>query len=226
LAQTTEPGKELLFMPMATVAYARRAYKSFSRSARHISQLIASHQTLETGWAYIGYDCLADESSLTPRRVMQLVACLEDSHVLEVRRGHGRGHVNFYRLLDEHTGAPVPVRTAKKVKIPTASPAEKVKFPTPPAAEKVKSESGNLPKALGNIARKVVQDKEKKDKDAPTAPRELTWDKPEQQHCFWCDPCGVIIQACLHRVVEVTVHGPTPNPDSLSRQRAWRATSG
>jgi len=174
-------------MPMTTLAYARRAYKSCSRSARHIAQLIASHQSLETGWAYVGYDCLADESSLTPRRVMQLVALLETHHALDVRRGHGRGHVNFYRLLDEDTGAPVPVRTAKKVKFPTYPPAEKVKFPTPPAAEKVKSESGNLPKSLGNIVGKVVQDKEKKDKDAPPAPRELALNKPERQSPFWCD---------------------------------------
>jgi hypothetical protein len=67
-------------MSMTTVAYARRAYKSFSRSARHLYQLIASHQNLHTSWAYLGYDCLSEESSLTPRRVMQLIAFLETHH--------------------------------------------------------------------------------------------------------------------------------------------------
>ena len=39
-------------MSMSNLAYARRAYKSFSRSARHLLQLIAGHQSLQTGWAY------------------------------------------------------------------------------------------------------------------------------------------------------------------------------
>jgi hypothetical protein len=85
-------------------------------AARHLVQLIASHQSLQTGWAYLSYACLAEESSLTRRRVIQLVAWLEAQGALEVRRGHGRGHVNFYRILDEETGQPVPTRSAKKVK--------------------------------------------------------------------------------------------------------------
>jgi hypothetical protein len=154
-------------MSMTTVAYARRAYKSFSRSTRHIYQLIASHQSLETGWAYVGYDCLADESSLTSRRVIQLVAFLEENYALEVRRGHGRGHTNFYRLLDEETGQPVPTRTPKKVKsapgekvkFPTPPDAEKVKFSAPPAAEKVKSRTGNSMTSLGNPTGKIIETK-------------------------------------------------------------------
>ena len=125
-------------MSMSNLAYARCAYKSFSRSARHLLQLIAGHQNLQTGWAYLSYLCLSDESGLTRRRVIQLVALLEARGVLEVRRGHGRGHVNFYRILREEDGLPVPHRSTKKVKSETPIQEEKVKFPTPPEPEKVK----------------------------------------------------------------------------------------
>jgi hypothetical protein len=100
-------------MSMSNLAYARCAYKSFSRSARHLLQLIAGHQNLQTGWAYLSYRCLSDESSLTRRRVIQLVAFLEANHALEVHRGHGRGHVNFYRILREEDG--LPVQTASSL---------------------------------------------------------------------------------------------------------------
>jgi hypothetical protein len=161
-------------MSLTTLAYARRAYKSFSRSARHVCQLIASHQALETGWAYVSYTCLADEASLTPRRVMQLVAVLEEKHAIEVRRGHGRGHTNFYRILDEHTGQPVPPRAAKKVKSAGDAGAEKVKFPTPPAAEKVKSETPNARQSLRKAPAKDIETKERKTKAAPAAPCSLS----------------------------------------------------
>ena len=119
-------------MSMSNLAYARLAFQFFSRSARHIYQLIAGHQNPETGWAYLSYACLAKESGLTRRRVIQLVAFLEANNALEVRRGHGRGHVNFYRILREEDGLPVPHRSPKKVKSETQPHEEKVKFPTPP----------------------------------------------------------------------------------------------
>ena len=198
-------------MSMTTVAYARRAYKSFSRSARHLSQLIASHQNLLTGWAYVSYECLADESSLTRRRVLQLVALLEAGQVLEVRRGHGRGHVNFYRLLDEETGLPVPVRAAKKVKSGADPGREKVQFPTPPAAEKVKSHSANPVEVLGNAAAKIVEAKERKEKGpVAIAPTE---DKAEAQSPYWCDDCGYAAPRCEHRIryrEEVSRDADTP----------------
>jgi hypothetical protein len=75
-------------MSMTKLAYARVAYKSFSRSARHLLLLISTHQSIQTGWAYLSYVCLSEESGLTRRRVMQLVALLEVRGVLEVRRGH------------------------------------------------------------------------------------------------------------------------------------------
>ena len=183
-------------MSIATHAYARRAYRSFPRSARHIYQLIASHQALDTGWAYLSYRCLADESSLTPRRVMQLVAFLEAQRALEVRRGHGRGHVNFYRVLREEDGQPVPTRAAKKVKSATPSVAEKVKSPTPFAPEKVKCESPNRPECLRNVLGKVVETKERKDKGAPSAPMDIS-PETETKRCGWG---GCEHPVCPHEV--------------------------
>jgi hypothetical protein len=168
-------------MSMSNLAYARLAFQFFSRSARHIYQLIAGHQNPETGWAYLSYACLAKESGLSPRRVMQLVAFLEANHALEVRRGHGRGHVNFYRILREEDGLPVPHRSSKpacrqagKVKSETPIHEEKVKFPTPPEPEKVKSETPNLLESLQNMPDKVVETKEREKKGAPPAPVSLS----------------------------------------------------
>jgi hypothetical protein len=151
-------------MSMSNLAYSRTAYKSFSRSARHLLQLIAGHQSLQTGWAYLSYLCLSEESGLTRRRIIQLVALLEAHHVLEVRRGHGRGNVNFYRILREEDGLPIPSKRGKKVKSATPTPKEKVKFPTPPDLEKVKSQSPKRLESLGNVPDKVVDTKERKDK--------------------------------------------------------------
>jgi hypothetical protein len=175
-------------MSMSNLAYARCAYKSFSRSARHLLQLIASHQSLQTGWAYLSYACLADESGLTRRRVIQLIALLEATGVLDVRRGHGRGHVNFYRVLREEDGLPVP---HKKVKSGTSYPEEKVKFPTPPAPEKVKSATPKPSESLVKAIDKVVNIKEREKKGAPLAPVfSLTLEKAERHNPFWCEAHG------------------------------------
>ena len=56
--------------------------------------------------------------------------------------GTWTGHVNFYRILREEDGFPVPHRQEKKVKSATPPTEQKVKFPTPPEPEKVKSENG------------------------------------------------------------------------------------
>jgi hypothetical protein len=161
-------------MSMSNLAYARQAYKSFSRSARHLLQLIAGHQSLQTGWAFLSYQCLSEESSLTRRRVIQLVAFLEANHALEVHRGHGRGHVNFYRILREEDGVPVPHRSGQKVKSETPIHEEKVKFPTPLAPEKVKSETPKPLESLTITPDKVVKIKEKEKKGAPLAPVSLS----------------------------------------------------
>jgi hypothetical protein len=169
-------------MSMSNLAYSRIAYKSFSRSARHILQLIAGHQSLQTGWAYLSYLCLSDESGMTRRRVMQLVALLEASHVLEVRRGHGRGNVNFYRILREEDRLPVSHRSPKKVKSAPPIPPEKVKFPTPPEPEKVKSGPAKSLGSLSNTVAKVVHTKERKEKEPqPCSPSpENGADAPER----------------------------------------------
>jgi hypothetical protein len=154
-------------MSMSTLAYARCAFKSFPRSARHLMQLIGSHQNPATGWAYLSYACLSDEASLTRRRVIQLVALLEVKGVLEVHRGHGRGHVNFYRILREEDGLPIPSKRRKKVKSETPIPPEKVQFPTPPEPEKVKSQPPNSLESLRNAVAKVVDTKEREEKEEP-----------------------------------------------------------
>jgi hypothetical protein len=178
-------------MSMDKLAYARIAYQSFSRSARHVMQIISSHQSLETGWAYLSYATIAFEVSLTARRVMQLVALLEAGGVLEVRRGHGRGNVNFYRILREEDGLPVPHQTKKK-KVKSATPiaAEKVKFPTPPAEEKVKSETGKGLEMQENTTDKVVTTKERKEKE--DAPSDRSPEKAERLNPFWCEVHGFI----------------------------------
>jgi hypothetical protein len=157
-------------MCMDNLAYARIAYKSFPRSARHLMQLIGSHQSPATGWTYLSYACLSEESSLTRRRVIQVVALLEAQGVLEVRRGHGRGRVNFYRILREEDGLPVPRKRGKKVKSSTPFSDEKVKFPTPPEPEKVKSETRKPLESLTNMGHKVLENKEREEKaDTPAS---------------------------------------------------------
>jgi hypothetical protein len=161
-------------MCMDNLAYARTAYKSFPRSARHIMQIIGSHQSIDTGWTYLSYATIAFEVSLTIRRVIQLVALLEAGHVLEVRRGHGWGHVNFYRILREEDGLPVPPRRRKKVKSETPTQEKNMKFPVPPEPEKVKSETGNTFESLTKAGHKVVETKEREKKGAPPAPVSLS----------------------------------------------------
>jgi hypothetical protein len=129
---------------------------------------------------------------------MQLVAFLETHHAIEVRRGHGRGHVNFYRVLREEDGSPVPQRPTKqatdasreKVKFLTPPVTEKVKFPTRSAREKVKSETRKVTKSLRNVPRKEVETKKREQKEAPLAPCLLTPDKPEMHNPFWCHAHG------------------------------------
>ena len=179
-------------MCMSTLAYTREHYQAFPRSARHIMQLIGSHQSPQTGWAYLSYDRLSFEASLTRRRVIQLVALLEARGVLEVRRGHGRGNVNFYRILREEDGLPVP---HKKVKSQTSPQQEKGKFPTPPPPEKVKSERSKDLESLGNTLAKVVNIKERENKE--DRPVSLSPQTGERKHCGWG---GCENQVCAHEV--------------------------
>jgi hypothetical protein len=180
------------------LAYARVAYKSFSRTARHLLLLIATHQSIETGWAYLSYLCLSEELGVTRRRVIQLVALLEVKGVLEVRRGHGRGHVNFYRILREEDGLPVPHRSGKKVKSATPPPEKKVKFPTPPELEKVKSHPAKPLELLGNEVDKVViNTKERKDKGDGVSDCSPEQGRIDTRLCGW-DGCDSPV--CQHEV--------------------------
>jgi hypothetical protein len=143
---------------------------------------------------------------------------LEAGHALEVRRGHGRGHVNFYRLLDETTGQPVPTRTIKqKVKSAHPSAAEKVKFPTPPPAEKVKSQTANPLESLGQAAGKIIETKDLQEKDLPATPMAIAIENgavaPKEMtpppRCAGYPRRGEGPRNCdLHRISHFAVGGP------------------
>jgi hypothetical protein len=136
---------------------------------------------------------------------MQLVAMLEASGVLEVRRGHGRGHVNFYRILREEDGLPVPHKREKKVKSATPPPEKKVKFPTPPEPEKVKSETckgvESLEKALDKV---VLNTKEREDKVQQPVSLSPVQTTATAKCCGWG---GCETQVCPHEVNFCAKHG-------------------
>jgi hypothetical protein len=101
----------------------------------------------------------------------------------------GRGHVNFYRILREEDGLPVPHRgRKKKVKSGAPSSEERVKFPTPPGEEKVKSEPGNSLKLQENESHKGVNTKEREEKEAPVF--SLFPEKAERLSPYWCEAHG------------------------------------
>src|SRR5687768_8152144 len=112
-------------------------------------------QHSEYHWGFCSNFCAMAEASCQVWRLCRL----------EVHRGHGRGHANFYRMLREEDGVPVPHRREKKVKSETPLLPEKVKFPTAPAAEKVKSETRKSLESLGKAVAKVVDTKEREDKE-------------------------------------------------------------
>jgi hypothetical protein len=153
---------------MSTVAQVRSSSKSHG-SARTLLLVIASHVNPDTGWAWPSLETLAHETGLQRRRTIDLIHLLEDIGELEVRRGHGRGHVNFYRV---HV---TPEETVQSV------PAEKVQSSARKGAilrqEKVQS-----------VAPESKREREKK--GAPLAPVSLSPDKPEMHNPFWCDAHG------------------------------------
>jgi hypothetical protein len=155
-------------MSMHMVTHVRSISKS-TRSARHLLLVIASHVNPETGWAWPSLDTLAEETTLTRRRVIQLIHGLEALGELEVRRGRGRGHVNFYRV---HLA---PVETGPSAR------AEKVKCP---------ARKGEIfdDETVKSLSPKRKSEREKK--GAPPAPFLLSPEKPEMQNPFWCDAHG------------------------------------
>jgi hypothetical protein len=95
-------------MSISTVAQVRSSSKS-TRSARTLLLVIASHVNPDTGWAWPSLATLARETAVTVQHVIRLIRGLEALGELEVRRGHGRGHVNFYRIRE----IPVEISTSK-----------------------------------------------------------------------------------------------------------------
>jgi hypothetical protein len=137
-------------MSTSTVAQVRSSSKS-TRSARTLLLIIASHVNPDTGWAWPSLPTLAEETRLTVRRAIQLVQVLEALGELEVRRGRGRGHVNFYR-----------------VHLP---PPEKVKFRAPKGEisnpEKVKPLSSESPRERKEKREPVARASDKPERRSP-----------------------------------------------------------
>jgi len=131
--------------------------------------VIASHVNPDTGWAWPSLDRLADEIARTRRHVIRLITELETLGELEVRRGHGRGHVNFYRV---HF-APADTEPS--------TPIEKVTLAT---------EKGDISGREKVTSMSPKSKRERKEKGAPAAPCSLSPDKPERQNPFWCDAHG------------------------------------
>jgi hypothetical protein len=147
-------------MSSSTVAQVRSSSQS-KGSARLLLFVIASHVNPDTGWAWPSLETLAHEIALSRRRVIQLIHLLETLGELTVRRGHGRGHVNFYR---------VNLPVGKKVKSPT----QKGELFEP---EKVKSFAPE-------------RNREREKKVAPSAPVSLSPEKAERHSPFWCEAHG------------------------------------
>jgi hypothetical protein len=170
------PAKGELSMSMASVAQVRSSSKSRG-SARTLLLIIASHTNPDTGWAWPSLDTLAQEAAITRRHVIRLIPHLEALGELEVRRGHGRGHVNFYRVHLAITPEKVTSRPEKGDIVPPQKVTSATRKGDICAREKVTSLS---PKS--NV--------ERKEKEAPPAPVVLAPDKPERRGPFWCDAHG------------------------------------
>jgi hypothetical protein len=162
-------------MSISTIAQARSSSKS-TGSARTLLLVIASHVNAVTGWAWPSLDTLAHETARTRRHVIRLIALLEALGELEVRRGHGRGHVNFYRV--------------------HLSPGEKVTFSTQKgeisSPEKVTSATrkGDISNREKVTSMSPERKSEREKKGAPPAPVSLSPEKPERHNPFWCDVHG------------------------------------
>jgi hypothetical protein len=155
-------------MSISSVAQVRSSSKS-TRSARTLLLVIASHVNPDTGWAWPSLATLARETAVTVQHVIRLIRGLEGLGELEVRRGHGRGHVNFYRIRE--------------------IPAE----PSTSRPRKSNISEGRKPNISGreNLTSRLVESKkEREKKGAPPAPFSLSPDKPEMHNPFWCDAHG------------------------------------
>ena len=88
---------------------------------------------------------------------------------LEVRRGHGRGNVNFYRIRE------IPAE-------PSIS--------RPRKSNISKGRKSNISDRENLTSRLVESMRERKKKGAPAAPFSFSPDKPEMHNPFWCDAHG------------------------------------
>jgi DNA-binding transcriptional MocR family regulator len=92
-------------MSMTMVAQVRDFSKS-PLKAKFLLLTIASHVNPRTGEAFPSLDTLARETTLSKPTVIKLIRDLEAFGELEVRRGHGRGHANRYRITIAHEVQP------------------------------------------------------------------------------------------------------------------------
>jgi hypothetical protein len=145
---------------MSSVAQVRSSSKS-TRSARTLLLVIASHVNPDTGWAWPSLATLAQETAVTVQHVIRLIRGLEALGELEVRRGHGRGHVNFYRIRE---------------------------IPAEPSISKPRK--SNISDGENLTFRLVKSTREREKKEAPAAPFSLSPDKPEMHNPFWCNAHG------------------------------------
>jgi Helix-turn-helix domain len=163
-------------MSISTVAQVRTSSKS-TRSARTLLLVIASHVNPDTGWAWPSLDTLAHETGLQRRRTIDLIHILERLGELEVRRGQGRGHVNFYRV---HVTPEETVQSSPKKG--AISPAEKVQSSARKGAMSPQEK-------MQSIAPESKREREKK--GAPAAPVcSFALDKPERHSRWWCEAHG------------------------------------
>jgi len=170
-------------MSISTIAQVRSSSKSHG-SARTLLLVIASHVNPDTGWAWPSLDTLADEIARTRRHVIRLITELETLGELEVRRGHGRGHVNFYHVhltpADRGLAAPAEKATSEGRKGDISR------------REKVTSapEKGDISSREKVTSMSPKSKREREKKGAPAAPFSLSFDKPEMENPFWCDAHG------------------------------------
>jgi hypothetical protein len=152
-------------MSISNVAQVRSSSKS-TRSARTLLLIIASHVNPDTGWAWPSLATLARETAVTVQHVIRLIRGLEALGELEVRRGHGRGHVNFYRILE------IPVESNTSMTKKSNISGER---------------KSNISDGENLTSRFVKSKREREKKGAPPAPFSLSPDKPEMHNPFWCD---------------------------------------
>jgi hypothetical protein len=88
-------------MSMEMVAQVRDFSKSRG-DAKFLLLTIASHINPQLGWAWPSLETLAHEITKGKPYTIKLIRALEALGELEVRRGHGRGHANHYRVTIWH----------------------------------------------------------------------------------------------------------------------------